>query len=201
MTHLRSLSTQALIGVERRPPEFPPVEGELGAVLAHVAHSDATPEARLLRYAGVLTVAEQAGFQPPSPPTTPDASAAETTRTIDDAAIVSVLDQVLADGPPALRAELFERLALARCHLPPRLLPRALTLADRDASLRTACARAMGQRGHWLIKLNPAWQTVLGTADAPPDASAWDTGTQDARAGYLSAVRRLCDKYEVHWIA
>lgn len=192
MSPLDQLATQLLIGTDRRAPEWPSADGELGRLSTQIqADAIASPETTALRLAGVLAVCSAAGFRPPTtdrpqlPPCPEDARPVAA-----EPELVATLGAILDEGPNPLRVLALRQLDAAGYLLPPRLLPRALTLAVQQTDLRPWLPPVVGERGRWLARLHPEWSPALTLDDTPPDPDWWDSGTLDQRCRFLAAQRR-----------
>ena len=191
MQPLDQLATQLLIGTDRRPPDWPSADGALGALLTQIQTDASPPEPTALRLAGVLAVCADAGFLPGTSEQAqltpcPD----ETLAPAGSPELISTLQSILDDGPDPLRALALRQLAGAGRLLPPRLLPRTLTLGVQQTWLRPLLPAVVGERGRWLARLEPEWQPALAADTAPPDPAWWDEGTLEQRCRFLAALRR-----------
>ena len=64
MNLLSELSTQVLIGVERRQPTLPAAPGLLGELLSDIANATPATETQVLRAAGAIGICALAGYSP-----------------------------------------------------------------------------------------------------------------------------------------
>jgi hypothetical protein len=190
------LVAAALVGTARRPlPEATraDVDALLGADLAGVG-----TERSVLVAAGVLATHRRAG------PITPSGGDGRPTAAPDDArpepsAGALALLRVLLDGAagtggpsPALVGAWLGRVAATGRVLPTAALPDLLAYASRTTEVRAALLAAGGPRLGWLAARNPAWRWAAGGADRASDAelaATWRTGTGEARATALAALR------------
>lgn len=69
----------------------------------------------------------------------------------------------------------------------PEILPALLDLAIRRPELRARITAVAGNRGQWLMRLNPAWRIGTPTED---DATVWQTGKPEARRALLARTRQ-----------
>ena len=192
MQQLHQLATELLLGTDRRAPEWPSADGELGRLLGEIQTGATTPEQTALRLAGVLAVCADAGFLPGTIDRAPlDPCPHERLAPAATPEPLSTLQSILDDGPDPLRALALRHLAAAHRLLPPRLLPRALTLALQQTWLRPLLPPVIGERGRWLARINPQWQPALAADAAPPDPAWWDEGSLEQRCRFLTARRRL----------
>ncbi|MTW21904.1 DUF5691 domain-containing protein [Allochromatium palmeri] len=192
MSPLDQLATQLLIGTDRRAPEWPNADGELGRLLIQIqAETSTSPETTALRLAGVLAVCAAAGFRPPTTDRPPPLPCPEDARSVAaEPELVATLRAILDEGPDALRVLALQRLDAAGYLLPPRLLPQALTLGVQQTDLRPWLPLVVGERGRWLACLHPEWSPALTLDETPPDPNWWDSGTLDQRCRFLAAQRR-----------
>jgi hypothetical protein len=182
----RQLQQLLKIGMARagRPPAGLPAP--LDALLPH--DTAAVPEAALWLSLGALDLWERSGFVAPDQPapTPPPAAAPETLQPCPPRA-QAVLARLLRGLHPAgLEAEWLRLLHRHGGHLPAHLLPKLLDAATRQPALRPALLPVLGARGHWLARLQVAWNWAV---DTDADASKWDTGTPEQRVAALSGWR------------
>lgn len=185
MSALASLATPALLGTERRPPEWPAFDGALGAVIARIPR-DQTEKA-LLQTAGVLGTCQLAGLLPMVNANAP-MPAEEDTSPQDMR--MDLLTAIVVDGPGRLQAEAFQKLAMTGRRLPHRLLPKALEAGRRSAVLRPFLLPVLGQRGGWLAAQNQAWAYAAGSS--PLEAASedvWSHGSLEQRKLFLNKLR------------
>jgi hypothetical protein len=151
------------------------------------ADAAAAPEATLWLSLGALDLWERVGFVPsdqPAPRPAPVA-APETLHPCPPRA-QAVLAQLLRGLHPAgLEAEWLRLLRRHGGHLPAHVLPKLLDAGTRQPALRAPLLPVLGERGHWLARLQPAWSW----AGDEHDAASWDTGTPDQRVAALRAWR------------
>ena len=191
MSLMQELATQVLIGTDRRPPTLPVAVGEIGDLLGQIAAADGDVETRVLRSAGVLAVCGDAGFMPAAARAPAHAACLpETLRAPDDKHSISLLQQILAEGPDLLRVEALQVLAATDSCLPPRLLPMALEAARAASFLRAVLLPVLGQRGRWLAAQNPDWSFVATGDVSVPEREHWEHGTIEQRQRYLALMRR-----------
>ncbi len=185
MNPLASLATSALLGTERRPPDWPVLEGAHGALLARIPRDSV--EKALLQTAGVLGTCQLAGFLPAKAGKAP-APAAE--DALPEDLRVDLLTNILTDGPERLQAEAFIKMSAAGRQLPHRLLPRALECGRRSVALRPSLLRVLGRRGEWLAAQNESWAYAVGGGGAEPlSDDVWQHGSLDQRRLYLVELR------------
>lgn len=191
MNLLSELSTQVLIGVERRQPTLPVAPGTLGELLIDIANATPAAETQVLRTAGAISICALAGYQPsPADEAVIAVCPAETRRIPTHRSLISALRHIFDDGPERLRVEALRRLADAGCCMPPRLLLSLLQHGKSTPALRPFMAQAVGQRGRWLADLNPEWRYLAPSADETPDPQSWETGTLEQRQQFIAWTRR-----------
>lgn len=173
---LTDVSTAALVGSARREP--PPVPTSLGLVAADTAPD---PEHRLLASAALADALTRGGAGLQSSEAPSHSAPPETRDPCGDAA--AQLLRLLLTQPPvskAARDELVvEWLRLAEAagqRVPWPLLPALLDFASTRAPVSRVLGGAIGERGAWLVALNPAWATALAdpTGSAQPTDDAGD---------------------------
>ena len=185
MNALDSLATTALLGTDRRPPDWPVLDGPIGELLARIPRE--APEKALLQMAGVLGTCQVAGVLPAQHPHAPTL-ATEDAKAQDPR--VDLIAAILADGPERLQAEAFRRVAAAGAQLPHRLLPKALDCGRRSTALRPSLLPILGRRGEWLAAQNEAWGYAAGSGgESASSDDAWQHGSLDQRRLYLAALR------------
>ena len=189
MNPLVELSHQVLLGTDRRAPQGPALPEALETLVGAVSGPEATVETRTLRMAAALAVCADAGYEPTVAAPVHEVCPPETAPVLGSPDGVRVLRRVLADGPPLLQREAFERIARSGAVLPPGLLPDALELGRRTASLRPLLVPILGVRGQWLAALNGAWAQVSAGTPEAFDPLAWERATLDTRVTLLSRLR------------
>jgi len=187
MTALTTLATTALLGTERRPPEWPAPAGPLGDLLAKIPREET--ERALLQTAGVLATCHLAGWMPPILPEAVTPAPADILPTETSDALLQTLASILSDGPTRLQAEAFQKLAAGNRSLPHRLLPKALDAGRRSVALRAFLLPVLGQRGSWLAAQNEAWAFAIGVGADALDEDVWQHGSLDQRRLYLTTLR------------
>lgn len=187
MSSLESLAASALLGSNRRAPDWPELSGEFGATLSRIDRENA--EKAALQAAGLIAVCALAGVEPPSHPTPADRAPEDTVVRDVPGALHPRLQDICADGPLRLRAEAMSRLAQTGYRWPTRFLPMALECGRREGDLRPFVIRAMGKRGLWLAAQNPGWTYATGVAEEGEEEDAWKHGTHEQRMAALVATR------------
>ena len=158
------LTMQALLGTDKRPPELPADDSEPGRLTQAIAAtrdgSENAEALRLLRAAGVQAVCGLAGYRPPRADSAlPEPCPPEPRASVDKAAVIDVLRQVLSSGSDRMRLEAFRLMLGAGKVLPPALLPQALELGRRTPSLRGPIALIAGD-------------AAAGSADGTPHGTS-----------------------------
>jgi hypothetical protein len=167
-------------------------------------------EKGLLLAAGAWSVWRLAGRKPDLLPELPELAPAETRPACSPRA-AEVLEQVI-DGPyRMLLPEAGRLLAEAGRILPPALLPSALSLPK---TYRGELRQALGERGVWLARMEPAWSWVVSgdggdagdaggdTEGIPADADRlWEEGSHEQREALLRRVRRVDPGRARDWLA
>lgn len=181
---LKSLTGVAVVGTSRQALRLPEWPATTGATLAAIAGSAATPELQLLRLAGAAAFLGATGFIPGVLPEPVPAADAETQAEAGDALAVSVIADILVNGPERLQHLACNTVAQQQLLLPPLLLPCALELGRRLARLREPLRPLLGRRGAWLGAQNPDWRWALALPDAA-EAFDWEAAPQEQRLAWL----------------
>lgn len=174
---LGDVATAALVGSARREP--PPVPPSLGLVADDDGHG---PEHRLLAGAALADVVSRGGATLQSTDAPTHASPPETLPACGEAA--AQLLHLLLTQPPvskATRDELVaEWLRLAESagqRVSWSVLPGLLDFASSRPPVARALGGALGERGAWLVGLNPTWSGALEGGPTPAGASGDLGGT------------------------
>lgn len=190
MKLLHELATQVLLGSDRRPPVLPEPAGKLGEFLLVACPPGSDKEISVLRYAGSLALCAAAGYQPAIAEEMPPAHCPREEKAVVDASqLLSTLQQIVDDGPDPLRREAFSLMASKGYCLAPGLLPKTLSLGQKNHELRPAILAVLGQRGQWLASLNPAWGYAIGGDPVTDDLTLWEHGSQEQRKQLLGKLR------------
>lgn len=189
---LEPLAAAALLGTARRPASWPQIPGGIGGLITQLDAAD--PDARLLRTAGVLALAMEAGHAPvPAPESFPEAPAEEFPGTFSPG-LLNAMGRMFDGNHTEILIELLDRLPVMRRRFPDGYLPLLLDASSHQPALRRAIGRLPGQRHRWLANLNPAWKAVLAeSADSSGaflDESLLETGTLAERVAVLRQIRR-----------
>ncbi|HRW09811.1 MAG TPA: DUF5691 domain-containing protein [Caldilineaceae bacterium] len=188
MTAWQQLVQQGILGTSRQP-SAPPLPPAIAALMAG-GQEEADAETHFLQHAALLTQYEAAGALPsaldeasglgeltPAP--------AESLHPVG-ARAAALLHQLLADFDLRLVVEWLGYAARNGQYLPHETLPALFDLAGKQRSLPAALAPCIGERGRWLLALNPLWQATMAEAC---DANQWQMGNTNARATYLTELR------------
>lgn len=210
---LGDVATAALVGTARREP--PPVPAGLGL---EADDEGKAPEQRLLASAALADAVTRAGATLPAADAVALEAPPETRAACSDAA--AQLLHLLLHQPPVSRATrdelVVEWLRLAedagqRVAWP--VLPTLLDFAASRPPVARALGGAIGERGVWLVGLNPAWAGVLdvdragaavGADDAHDWVARWPTmATAEAITAFTAGRRRnpaaARDLLEAEW--
>ncbi|MCB0189590.1 MAG: hypothetical protein KDE31_35200, partial [Caldilineaceae bacterium] len=196
MSEWQQLIQQGILGTSRQPtvPALPPTI----AVQATPSKDDSGTtvaaldvETRFLQQAAILAHYEAVGLLPhaldeahglcetaTAPP--------ETNAAVSERAAL-LLQRLLADFDLKLVVEWVRHAARRRAYLPHEFLPTLLDYATKHQPLATALTPILGERGRWLIALNPAWQN---SANEELHRDAGQQGSTNARVAYLEEQRR-----------
>jgi hypothetical protein len=183
MTIWNTITPAALLGVGRSMPsvDLPPPFAEL--------LTGSEGETRLLKACGILGVAGAAGRISPAPSDPLPAPAP-----IDEQSclpeIVPIAQRILEEARGPVVSEMCALLTKSSRSLPPRLLPSALELGRKTASLRGPLRDVLGPRGAWLAAQNPDWAFALLAGRETADRRLWEEGDANQRAAYLRYFRQ-----------
>lgn len=177
----RQLQQLLKIGMARagRPPAAPPAP--LDALLPHDAA--AVPEAALWLSLGALDLWERSGYAAPDQPAvTPAPAAPDTLRPCPRRAQAVMTLLLRGLHPAGLEAEWLRLLHRYGGYVPAHMLPKLLDAATRQPALRPPLLPVLGERGHWLARLQAEWNWAV---DTDADATSWETGTPEQRVTAL----------------
>jgi len=96
------------------------------------------------------------------------------------------LGLILEGRYPFALTEFVERMADYNKCLPFEMLPELLDKCVKEEELWHNLKPIIGNRGNWLIQLNPAWQKLAITVSQ----ENWEIGTKEERIDILKALRR-----------
>lgn len=187
-----------MLGTEARPPAGPTQLG-IGPVDAALAQAFdvATPEASVLRAAGIIGIARRAGAIAGSHAerlashAEDAARPAETHRLLAGSA-AELLPRVLSCmyDHPALFDELLGRMVRFGYVCAPKHLPRLMELGLRSKAHRRAIKPILGTRGLWLARQDPRWSCYLGDGLEGGERT-WTDGNAAQREDYLRELREV----------
>ncbi len=191
MNILKTLTVTALLGTQKQTPAPIQAEGRIADLLTAIQEdADASPAARLLRQAGVVSLCQQAGFLPTTAAVPATTAAPAETDTVAPSASFSLLTQIFESNYERLHVEALQYLSNKQLCLPPALLPTVLQLGQRLPAVKQRLAPVLGERGRWLISQNTAWHVPLLQYESLPDESVWQLGSLAERQVYLSILRQ-----------
>jgi hypothetical protein len=174
-----ALTRAAVAGTSR---ETPPASGLPTDGLLESA-AGKSPERELLLRAGTRAVYRAAGLVAESGIDAPQPAPDETIP-VCSAKAAELLGRLLVDQRTSILLEALERLRLAGLRLPHALLPGAMNVEEE---MRPAVAAVLGERGRWLVRLNPEWAWAVG--DEGDLRDVWDEGALKERTSVLRRVR------------
>lgn len=181
--YIQALARLTLVGTGRAGAALPEPPTLLQTTLAGVQAQSPTPEAFLLRAAGVAAVTAAAGWLPQTAVALPERCTAEF-KAILPAALQGLVADLLGDSPLRLQWQVLALLARQGYVLPPSLLPTALDIGLRQEGLRAPILPVLGQRGQWLARQNSAWSWAAVGPAAETDF-AWDDAVHEQRLHWL----------------
>ncbi len=188
---LELLTKTALVGTARQSGAWTALDGPLAGIWGDLAPMD--PEVRLLRAAGILSLATEIGQNAwevgnpiPVAPPEPELPAIS-------AAAKNVLETILANGPHELFRDVVALLEAKPRALPHELLPSLLSNAASHKTLRRILTNLPGKRAGWLKSLNPAWKKISLSEEPLSEEindKHWTDGNFAERLAWLEAVRQ-----------
>lgn len=205
MTMWQQLVQQGILGTSRQPT-LPPLDPSLALLWSQVSDlsvenlaenkaenkigAKQDGEERFLQMAAILTQYEVAGRIPEALPISADLhetkpAPLEFVPSVTDSA-AALLRQLIVEFDLKLIIEWLTYAAKYALHLPPEILPLLLDRARKERALATALSPCLGERGRWLLMLNPSWQS---TAFESVDEERWQIGNAEERMAYLFALR------------
>lgn len=183
---------QGILGTGRQPLQLPPHESltTLGSQAATIDR-----ERQFLQAAALLTQYRTAGARPVSLPTLADAPCCPPESACPaSVGAITLLRQFIGDGgDQKLLIEWLHHAARQALTAPPDLLPALLELAAKQRPVAEALAPCLGERGRWLMGLNPAWPIA---AAQTLDENEWRSPTGsppvsgEARQRFLQHYRQ-----------
>lgn len=187
------LVQQAILGAERSGFQVASADKQLShddtllrQLLLNAAPAESSSQ--LLHTAALFNQIRWAGAKPSvmALPLTGPVCPPESLRPVH-AAAAAFLRQLLAAQEVRLISRWLDYAAAAHCHLPFDLLPQLLELATAQRELADHLAPCLGERGRWLLGLNPGWQV---SAAQPISADDWQVGNIQARTAFLRTIRQ-----------
>lgn len=184
MTLWQTLLSAALVGTERQTVDLALDDPNLKPLLNQLDPADR--ERSLLSAAGMITLWQKAGYQPPTDPQ-PLPAPGEPERLPRCRALASQHLALMLQGQHEnVLPEWLAALAEAGQRATEEHLPALLELGRTQTNLRLLILPVLGQRGRWLAGQNPAWHY----AAAESDETVWQTGSHDERLFLLQQLRR-----------
>lgn len=195
----RDILTLALTGTRHSGRAAPQTTSQLDQLAPATGASWDEAERELLLRAGAWAAYRRAGYLPlPAPE--PPAPAPTDARPACSPAAGEAVATLLRGRRFDLLPEALARLRAAGLRLPPALLPLALSTVGLTTELHAELIPALGERGRWLARFNPAWAWATELPDEADDdpASApeehwrevWDEGKLRQRVAVLRRLRR-----------
>ncbi len=190
----RDILTLALTGTRHSGPATPQTTPQIDQLALAEDESEGGAERDVLLRAGAWGAYRRAGYLPlpaPEPPVPAPADARPACSPAASEAVATLLRGRRFD----LLSEALARLRAAGLRLPADTLPLALSSVGMTSELRAALIPALGERGRWLARFNPAWAWASEPSDEAMDdparaQEAWDTGTLRQRVAALRGMRR-----------
>ncbi len=185
---LDELIVTASVGTARKAPEMPALTPALDDALASLAGE--SPEGRLLGAVAILTRYETCGRLPRTAENAGEPAGEEVIAACTRRA-GELLGQILAmpqgDTKVGLVDEWTGHATRAARRAPHRLLPALLDYGAARKAARRGIADVVGERGAWLMRLNPRWRFEADAGEDP--AAVWTTGSRDQRVALLGRLR------------
>lgn len=179
------LVQQGILGTARQALQLPAWE-EMPTLWSHLKQGE--PEGQFLQAAALLVHYRSAARRPMTLPATAGVSLCPVeTHASTPAGATAMLRQLLADGDQKLLTEWLRHAARYAMIAPPDLLPSLLELATKQRPFAAALAPCLGERGRWLMQLNPAWPIAAAELIAEND---WRSGSSEARQRFLQHYRQ-----------
>lgn len=174
-----------LLGTERLNAAPAPPHATLGAAWDQLDWAG-EKETALLEASALTGTARGAGALTGGPLPRPEVASADAQKCASPRA-TALLRQLFAEELRPLLPEWIELCARSGARIPPFFLPTLYEIVS-DPGEREQLRRTVGERGRWLARQNPAWAWVVAAAPSP-DASLWETGTEDERLATLRDLR------------
>ena len=168
--------------------------------------SDDDTERKLLLTAGAWSIYRQVGRLSKPAPAVPQPAPKENLSACSSQ-VTTLLESLLRREHDDVLPEALERLKQLGQRLPYELLPAALTYGSQSKEIRPALIAALGERGRWLSRFNPAWswvaQFLADTVETlPAEAETiWQEGTIGQRCEILRRLRAVDPAKARDWLA
>lgn len=175
----------ALLGTEKYPWSPDAALGETGAA---IQSSQADREDGFLRYAAAALVFESAGCNPAQGAEVVPECPAERLPEMPERA-ASWLVSALATGDEVLLDYLLYQAQLNGEIVPPTTVPAILDLARKESKKNAALIAVAGERGKWLIGINPLWNPLVEVVGEASQVD-WETGTHEQRKAFIIGLRK-----------
>jgi hypothetical protein len=182
----------ALLGTERQTESIH-AEGSLGATLARIYPPNLPlpsmdREKALLDATAVLALYHQCGQQPEQVRgETPEPTVPDERPMINSTAVRHLLIMIIeGHHRPALPEWLQALNASGKC-LPSLYLPELLEAGRQDKRLIPLIVPVLGNRGHWLARLNEDWAYAASVGASSTEE--WEEGSSRSRVRYLEELR------------
>ncbi|HEY6741617.1 MAG TPA: DUF5691 domain-containing protein [Lapillicoccus sp.] len=184
------LVTAATVGTSTRA--LPHTGFHPTTVTATGQAADDDPATHLLDLAAMESAASAVTVEPVT--ATPVDRAPAETRAVATERLASVLLQAVRLDR-ALAGDLVDLVAASGLVLPPSAVPAFLDLG-RDARFGPSVSAVVGERGRWLVGLDPDWAELLPAlprdpSERPVDIADWQGGGWEPRDAYLLGLRRV----------
>jgi len=188
MNEWEHLTKHAILGTGRQPFSLPNHQSPLSKLWAQLETQ--ASEEKLLHGAALLTEYRRAGWQPPthemqSIPSQPETLPQCTAKAASSLRMIWQEDN--RDIQTSLLREWLHLAQTAGQRVPFELLPLLLDNAKKYKKLWPLLLDTIGQRGHWLAKLNQDWQYFA--AEVLGDKDTFTIGSHSARLAYLQQCR------------
>ena len=174
------LVSSALLGIDRRPPQYDDLPEPIRTALGDGELLDAAALATLYRRAGRL----------PLQKLSPIPAASGEDRPLPRAAAIRRLAAMLSGFQAAVLGEWLRAAEARGWGVPPEHLPALADLARGRSQYRALVAAAAGRRASWLAGLNPEWRFLADTVASSNDTTIWSHGSAGQRRTWLLALRR-----------
>lgn len=182
---------QCIVGTSRSSFTPPQTEGKLAQWLKQ--SEDLSPEEQVLNGIAGIVPYWQAGQLLPTlgkdaklllDTTLPQES---TTPCFPPLSVVEHLKQALHAEDRGLFKEFLATLAKHHYQLPYVLLPDSIELALNDPELSMLLLPCLGERGRWLVTLNPQWKSLIS---GNTSEETWNHGSRSVRMNLFAQLRQ-----------